>query len=195
MVWIEQHPKVAEPPFAIEPLAPTHDRAVFVCREPKLTAYLTGQDVWREIANQTATVYVCADARGVVWGYFTLSAHAIPRIDLLSSTYSPDWQNLPKRQLGNIYRAFPHEQIGATLLSRLAIHQIMQGTGFGQALMTKMLEKVWEGSQLVASRVLVLDAKNEKLIDVYKQYGFQLLSHHDRRMFMLMETVRQFAKT
>jgi GNAT superfamily N-acetyltransferase len=192
MVWIEPHPRVAEPPFTIEPLAPNHDRAAFLCLEPKLTEFITGQAAWREQTNGTSTVYVCIDAKGVVWGYFTLNSFSIARADLLTATYGPEWEQMPKRKLGDVYRAFPRDQIGATMLGRVAVHKMMQGSGFGAALMTKMLEKVWEGSQVVASRVLILDAKNDKLVDVYTQYGFQLLSTEDRRMFMLMETVKKF---
>ncbi|MBF9239422.1 hypothetical protein I2I05_18665 [Hymenobacter sp. BT683] len=111
---------------------------------------------------------------------------------MLAAEYGPEWQQLPKRKLSDIYRAFPHDRIGCTMLGRVAAHNIMRGTSFGVALMTKMMEKVAEGSQIVASRFLVLDAKNDKLVDVYKEYGFQRLSDEDRRMFMHMETVKKF---
>lgn len=198
MVWIEPHPRVAEPPFIVEPLAPTHDRAAFFCREETLTEYITGPKAFRDIANYSATVYVCVDKNQVVWGYFTLHSFSITRNELLSSLYGSDWENpttsKERRQLGAWHRAFPHPVVSATLLGKIAAHQILRGTDFGEGLMTKMLEKVWAAAQLVASRVLVLDAKNGTLVGLYHGYGFQLLSSEDRRMFMLMDTVKQFAE-
>ena len=78
-----------------------------------------------------------------------------------------------------------------TLLGKLAAHQLLQGTGFGQALILQMLEKVWAGAQVTASRALVLGAKNDTLARIYQGYGFELLSSQDRRMFMLMDTIKQ----
>ena len=198
MAWIEPHPPVAKPPFTIEPLAPNHDRAAFFCREPTLTDYKTGPKAFRDMANYSAVVHVCVDTEKVVWGYFTLHNYSILRHDLLSSLYGPDWENptdrAGKKLLGDLRRAFPYPEVSVTLLGKLAGHQLLRGSGFGNALMTQMLEKVWEGAQLTASRALVLDAKNDNLVQLYKDYGFQLLSTQDRRMFMLMDTIRQFVE-
>ena len=195
MVWIEQHPRVAEPPFTVEPLAPTHDRAVFYCREPTLTEYITGPKAFRDIANYSAVVHACVDTKQVVWGYFTLHNYSISRHELLSSLYGLNWENPADRTgrklLGDLRRAFPYQEVNVTLLGKLAAHQLMKGTGFGQVLMMQMLEKVWAGAQLTASRALILDAKNDTLVQVYETYGFALLSTQDRRMFMLMDTIKQ----
>lgn len=198
MVWIEPHPQLAEPPFTVEPLAPIHDRAAFLCREPTLTEYITGPKAFRDVANFSAVVHVCVDVKKVVWGYFTLHNYSIPRHDLLSSLYGPDWENPTDRQgkkiLGDLRRAFPFPEVNVTLLGKLAAHHILKGTGFGRALMTQMLNKVWAGAQITASRALILDAKNDTLVQVYGDYGFELLSTHDRRMFMLMDTIKKFVE-
>lgn len=198
MVWIEPHPRIAEPPFIIEPLAPTHDRAAFLCREPALTDYITGPNAFRDVANFSAVVHVCVDVKKVVWGYFTLHNYSIQRHDLLSSLYGSNWENPTdkpgKRLLGDLRRAFPFPEVNVTLLGKLAAHNILKGTGFGRALMTQMLNKVWDGAQITASRALILDAKNDTLVHVYEGYGFRLLSTQDRRMFMLMSTIKQFVE-
>lgn len=195
MVWIEAHPSVAQPPFSVEPLALTHNCKAFVCREPALTEYLTNGKALRDIANFSTVVYVCVDAQQVVWGYFTLNNHSIPRHDLLCSLYGPEWESpknkTEKKLLGDLRRAFPYPEIGVTLLGRLAAHQLLKGTSFGKALMMEMLRKVWQAAQLTASRALVLDAKNDTLIRLYEEYGFVRMSESDRRMFLLMDTIRQ----
>ena len=195
MVWIEQHPGVAEPPFIIEPLAPNHDRAAFFCRESTLTDYILGPRAFKDMENFSAVVHVCVDMKQVVWGYFTLHNYTISRHELLSSLYGPDWENPTtrpdKKRLGDLRRQFPFSEVGVTLLGKLAAHQLLQGTGFGQALIMQMLEKVWAGAQVTASRALVLDAKNDTLVRVYQGYGFELLSSQDLRMFMLMDTIKQ----
>ena len=195
MVWIEDHPSVAQPPFVIEPLTPDHKRESFRCREPALTDYLTGSKVFRDLANFSTVVHVCADARQVVWGYFTLHNYTIQRHELLCSLHGPDWETptdrAVKRRLGELRRAFPYPEVGVTLLGKLATHQLLKGTGFGAALMLEMLKKVWQAAQLTASRALLLDAKNDTLVRVYEGYGFTLLSADDRRMFLLMDTIGQ----
>lgn len=198
MLWIDPHPEVAKPPFFIEPLEPTHVRADFFCREQSLTEYITGPKAFNDTSNHSATVYVCIDEKRVVWGYFTLHSYSIARHDLLSSLYGPNWDNpttpKEKRLRGGLHRSFAHPSINATLLGKIAIHQIKRGTDFGEMLMAKMLEKVWAGAQLVASRVLILDAKNDTLVGLYQQYDFKLLSSEDRRMYMLMDTIKQFVE-
>ncbi|WP_431247466.1 GNAT family N-acetyltransferase [Leifsonia xyli] len=130
-----------------------HDASAFDCG-------VAGMDSWlRENAEdaarrQTAVTWVWAAGRRVV-GYYALSAHKLARDDV-------------PRSIG---RGGPVE-IPAVLIGKLALDGSLRGDGLGGTLLADALTRVLLATQVVAARVVVVDALNEKIATFYEQHGF-----------------------
>lgn len=84
-----------------------------------------------------------------------------------------------------------YERIGATLLGRLARDLTFKGQGVGELLLLDALKRALEMSRLIASAAVVVDAKNEKAHQFYRQFGFIPFPDSANRLFLPMATVEQ----
>jgi GNAT superfamily N-acetyltransferase len=187
---VEQPPVVASLHRTIEPLGPNHDRAAFSCLDEDLTKYFCGERALREALNNDASVYVCSVGGTQVLGFFTLSSAAISRDELCRGLYGNGWKD-DKKFFNKGINKFPYPSINATILGRLSIHADMKGKGFGEELIVRALEVAYKGSLVIASKVVILDAKNPKVASIYAGLGFKALPDSDKKMYMLMDTVKQ----
>jgi GNAT superfamily N-acetyltransferase len=92
----------------------------------------------------------------VVVAYYALTGHRLVRDDL------------PK----SIGRGSPAE-VPAVLLARLAIDATLQGQGLGGALLADALTRVVAATELVAVRLVVVDAAHEDAARFYEHHGFR----------------------
>jgi predicted GNAT family N-acyltransferase len=67
----------------------------------------------------------------------------------------------------------------------------MKGQGFGEELIVRALEIAYKASSIVASKMVILDAKNEKVASIYAELGFLQLPDSESRMYIMMDTVKQ----
>lgn len=190
MVLIK-HPLGAASTLTIEPLAPAHDRAAFVCLDQSLTDYITGGKCLKDVAENNASVYSCVDEENKVLGFFTLSSGGISRESVARALYGNNWQARKKRDIHDIYRKFPYDMIGVTVLGRLAIHSSLKGHNFGPAFIAHALRIAAENSAIVSSKMVFLQAKNERVEAIYQQMGFINIPETERQMFMQMDTIKQ----
>jgi len=154
--------------FHFEPLNPEHDREGFRCGEPALDAYLQRQ-ARQDISRNLARVYILTDDSKTVSGFYSLSATAI------------DPTSLPT----HIARKLPHFGIPATLLGRMAVDVRMQGRSLGNLILVSALRMALEGSRIVGSWAVVVDAKPNAR-DFYLRHGFQPFSEDPDRLFLTM---------
>jgi GNAT superfamily N-acetyltransferase len=121
-----------------------------------------------------STVWVCAEESGAVAGFFTLTNHVISGVDL------------PEKDSGGL------ETSPATLIGKLAVRRDLRGQGFGSLLVQHAVECAVQGSDFVASRLIYLDAGNDKLRNWYTEHSFKSLSDvTPLRMYMKMSTARR----
>jgi ribosomal protein S18 acetylase RimI-like enzyme len=157
-------------PFRLEPLG-KHDRKSFRCGNVELDTYLqtrASQDVKRHLA--ACHVLVEADTDRVA-GFFTLSAAAIPIVEL------PQAQ---RQKLGR-YPAVPAARIG-----RLATSTAFQGQGLGTAMLVKAM--ACAAASPVACFALLVDARDETAVKFYERHGFIRFASRPLSLFIPVAT-------
>ena len=169
-----------ESEYRIELLSPSHDRAAFRSGVLELDEYLhhqAGQDARRKIAAP----FVLVDVRGLILGYYTLSAYSI-RLDALPNVIS---KRLPRYPL-----------IPATLLGRLAVSAACRGQRLGRFLLMDALHRSWRNTTEVASVGVVVEALDDAARSFYLHHEFIPLLDHPSRLFLAMATIeRSFRAT
>jgi len=162
----------------IEPLGVSHDRGGFDCGVEPLNAYLR-QVARQHMAKDVARTYVLVDedskAPKPLLGYFTLAI-----CQVLAEDVPPKWaKKLPAN-------------IPAIRLGRLAVAKSRQGAGLGKSLLVEAIDKAARVSELTAGIGLFVDAKDAEAAAFYAKFGFQALPGRPLKLFLPMETVRQF---
>ena len=84
-----------------------------------------------------------------------------------------------------------YEQIGATLLGRLARDLTYRGKGVGELLLADALKRALVMSRQIASAAVVVDAKDQKAHRFYKDFGFIPFPESEKRLFLPMATIEQ----
>ena len=164
--------------FVIEPFDKRkHDRTAFSCEHAALVTYLK-QQANQDIKKHVAAVFVLTPDGRTIAGYYTLSQYAVELDDIPLELREK--LNLPK-----------YQQIGATLLGRLARNLEFKKQGIGELLLMSALEKALHHSKSIGSAAVVVDAKDEQAKKFYQRYGFIELPDHPSRLFLPMETIAQ----
>jgi hypothetical protein len=132
-----------------------HDRNVFYNRDHDICKFLKERANKEHKLNISDTyVLVVDDVRTAILGYFTLSLNSV----LLSTLPQTLAKKLPK------YKSF-----GTVLLGRMGRDENLTEKGFGSfVLRGAMVESLKRGSFYA----LEVNAKNDKLSDYYKTFGF-----------------------
>lgn len=84
-----------------------------------------------------------------------------------------------------------YEQIGASLLGRLARDLAYKGKGVGELLLVDALKRSLALSRQIASAAVVVDAKDEKAHKFYQDFGFIPFPESQKRLFLPMITIEQ----
>jgi GNAT superfamily N-acetyltransferase len=158
-----------------ERLDTRHDRASFDSGTPELDYYLknqAGQDIRR---NLTSICVLIEDSRRII-GYYAISQASLT-VDEFPDNVS---KKLP-----------PKRNVPCTLLGRLAVDQHYRGQGYGRALLFHALKKAAMISLDVASYAVIVDAKDMKAKEFYKQHGFLELKNQPMRLFMPIRGIRE----
>jgi len=104
----------------------------------------------------------------MVAGYYCLSA---------SSLRSEDAPGALKRNMPN--------PIPVILIGRLAVDGRFIGHGLGASLLQDAVLKSVEAARLVGARALLVHALNESAEGFYRKFGFVLMPHGTRVMYLL----------
>ncbi|HEU5408469.1 MAG TPA: GNAT family N-acetyltransferase [Nitrospira sp.] len=162
-------------PLRIEPLGGSHDRAAFSCGSAPLDRYLQTQ-ASQAVEKKLAAVFVLTEDGKTILGYYTLSSYVLKLTDI------PEAIAKKLTKMGDV---------PATLLGRLARSSGVKGKGFGPILLADALKRAFLGSADIASWAVVVDAKDQKAIDFYKENGFIELPNTPNRLFLPMSSIRQ----
>lgn len=150
-------------PFVSEELNQVHQLDAFDSGEAALDNWLRRYARHAQ-AMQTARTFVWHRGHGVVVAYFSLAAHLVARAELP-----------PK-----IGRGAP-DTIPAVLLARLALQRDLQHQGLGGEPLTDALARAVAASRLVAARVVVVDAIDERAAAFYEHHGFTRVAGNPNR--------------
>ena len=161
-----------EPAPAIEPLGPHHDRAAFCCGELALDLYLQRQ-ASQDIRRRVAQVFVAlGDSPEKIAGYYSLSAASFERDELPPASA----------------KRLPHYPVPAAILGRLAVDGSSQGQGLGETLLLDAIHRIIRASATIAIHAVIVDAKGDRAVAFYEQYGFRAFPDERHRLFLPLET-------
>ena len=149
-----------------------HHKDDFFCGEPTLDLYFK-QYAAQDQKRRVAAVFILADAKKQIKGYYSLSSTNIASDDLPEKIL----KRLPK-----------HPYQPATLLGRLAVDQRYQRQRVGETLLLDALYRSTASSQEFGSIAVVVEALNSEAIDYYKHYGFIPFSNQTK-LFLPMQTI------
>lgn len=121
---------------------------------------------------------VAESAPTVIAGYYTLSSFSIEVADLPESLQ----KKLPR-----------YPRLPATLLGRLARDARFPGTG--HLLLMDAMARAYRQSGQIASLAVVADAKDDRALQFYRKFGFELLGHSANRVFLPMATIEQLVRS
>jgi GNAT superfamily N-acetyltransferase len=155
------------------PLNASHKRESFTCGNTSLDDYLHKQ-AKQDIKRRLTACFVMAGEKGVIKGYYTLSADRIPRKDLPEAML---------KKMPPAYTGLP-----VTLLGRLAVDHRYQGQGIGKALLLDSLKRAVDASSNVGSMAVIVDPFDKEAEVFYAAFDFIRLPVSGR-MFLLMKTI------
>ena len=163
------------PSYRIESLKASHDRAAFRCGVPELDNYLhrqAGQDARKKVAAP----FVMLDQKGLIAGYYTLSAYSVRLRELPQSVA----KKLPRYPL-----------LPATLVGRLAVSTEHRGRNLGRLLLMDALHRSWKNTAEVASVGVVVEALGDSARAFYRRHEFIPLVDHPNKLFLAMATIEK----
>lgn len=143
----------------------------FTCGDDDMDAWLHGTARTATKAG-TAAVTVCVHRDDGVVGFFAMASREIRGVDV------------SRNASGGL------ERIPATLLARLGLSAPLRGNGVGADLLLEALRVAVFASEAVGSRLIVVDAKNERLASWYEDLSFIRTRNNQLRLYMKMSTAR-----
>lgn len=156
-------------PVAIEPLGKQHERAKFTCGQTELDDWFrrrASQDDRRNVAR----VFVAVDDVLGVVGFYSLSSFTL------------SLENLPEA----IARKLPrYDAIPAALIGRLARDEKARGQRIGELLLADAIRRILSAGKTLAVFAIVVDAKDERAVRFYEEFGFRAFPLQPSRLFLL----------
>lgn len=160
------------PPSPVQRLTEQHDRASFACGREPLDEWLQRHALAADRMDSARTFVVCR-ARRVI-GYYSLVMGAVER------------EEPPAR----LVRGMPSYPVAMVLLARLAIDVTEQGSGLGPSLLADGLARAVHAGEVVAARLVVVDALDEQAADFYRRFGFVPAPEHPLRLYRRIKDIR-----
>lgn len=123
-----------------------------------LDRYLRAQ-ASQDMRRRANGVFVLVEPErpGVVLGYYTLCATALPQGDVPAAAR----KHVPRYPL-----------VSATLIGRLAVAEAQQGQGLGAILLADAVRRAYASASTIGSSMLVVDALDERAGAFYEGHGF-----------------------
>lgn len=147
----------------------------FECGEASMDGWC--KNARKSHKSNLSTVWVCPDSHGAIAGFFTLSSHTVR---------ASQWEGTAAKDDGGVAVS------PATLLGKIAIRRDLRKQKLGSILLLQAAATAVRGSEFSSSRLLVLDAANDKLCIWYKGHNFKSFSESNPlAMYMKMSTAKK----
>ena len=88
-------------------------------------------------------------------------------------------------------RGMPRHPIPTILIARLAVDQQHQGRGLGSRLLSEVLRRAVQTSDVVAARLVVVDAIDDRAAAFYRPWGFIDIPENPHRLFRKISDIRR----
>jgi GNAT superfamily N-acetyltransferase len=155
------------------PLAAEHDVSSFDCGTPELDKWLSNYALASHKADLARTWVLVEDDR--VIGYFSLvMGHVRP-------------EDAPQK----LVRGVPRYPVGMVLLARLAVDGSAQGRGLGADLLAHTLVLACRAGEVVAARLVAVDAIDEQAAAFYRRWGFVPVPEQPLTLYRRIKDIRR----
>jgi GNAT superfamily N-acetyltransferase len=155
--------------IVIERLGKHHDRASFTCGQAELDDWFQRRASQDERRNITRVFVAHDDVQGLV-GFYSLSSFTL------------SFEDIPEE----IARKLPrYDAIPAALIGRLARDERVRGGGTGPLLLADAIRRILGVGKTLAVFAIIVDAKDERAVAFYENFGFRQFPLHPSRLFLL----------
>lgn len=164
--------------FDFHPISETDNVLKFNCEEKSLDDFLKKSALIDQNRRLSATTVAIKekDELNKVVGYYTICPTEVKP------------KNLSLKQI----RGLPKERaISGILLCRLARDLNFKGTTLGQELLIHCLKKCYHISSELGGYVVIVDAINERVAELYEEYGFKQFREKPLQLAIKMSEIRK----
>lgn len=162
-------PPTSPDELVIETICLRHEVREFRCGEQKLEDWLRRNARKNTLCGYGRTFVAVKPGCPRVWAFFTLAASHVEA----TTVSAPD---APK-------------MVSVVRLGRLAVQDGIQNIGIGRMIMGKALEYAAEAAERIGIHAMVVDAKNDGLIEFYRKQGFVSVIGEPRTMYLPLALV------
>lgn len=152
-----------------------HDRTNFDCNEPSLNKYLQTIARQHDALDLSRTFVMTTDKDDPnIIGYYTLTTCHI------------DISSVPE----SLRKKYSSQGIQGALIGRLAINKNNQNQGLGTNLLMDAMNRIVQSSFGIPYPLIVIDPKNSRVKEFYREFGFEEISPGDNRMYIRLSEVK-----
>lgn len=159
-------------PFRLERLDEQHEVNSFESGNADLNGWFYRHALAAQQMDSARTFVLTR--QGQILGYFSLTMGSVLRAEAPAK----------------LVRGLPSYPVGMVLLARLAVDRSQQGRGFGARLLAEALRKSVAAGEVVAARLIVVDAIADNAVRFYQRHGFIPAPEHPHRLYQRMKDVR-----
>ncbi len=160
------------PRVLLERLDAPHDVTTFNSGNEDLDRWLQRHALAAQRMDSARTFVAIRTGR--VIGYFSLTMGSVLRAEAPAK----------------LVRGMPAYPVGMVLLARLAVEGSHQGKGVGAMLLAEALRRAVAAGEVVAARLIVVDAVDDSAAAFYQRYGFIRTPENPLRFYRRMKDVR-----
>jgi GNAT superfamily N-acetyltransferase len=154
-------------------LAADHDLSGFQCGDERLDSWLRDHALASQRADIARTYLMLEDETAVAY------------ISLTTGSIRP--ASAPKRYA----RGMPRRPLPTILIARLAVDRRYQDNRIGRRLLAEALRRAVQASDVVAARLVVVDAIDDRAAAFYRRWGFVDVPENPRRLFRKISDIRR----
>lgn len=163
---------MSDPPVRLERLDGRHDLTTFECGRVDLDNWLRRHALAAQQMDSART-FVLTRERTVL-GYFSLTMGSVLRAEAPAK----------------LVRGMPSYPVGMVLLARLAVDSTGQRQGLGALLLAEALRRAVAAGEVVAARLVVVDAIDGDAVSFYRRFGFLPAPDNPTRLYRRMKDIR-----
>jgi len=149
-----------------------HKTKNFNCGNEALNLFLQ-QFAAKQQKKWVGRTFVAINNDHHILGFYTLSAGSVQH------------QDAPE----HLRKGLPKYPIPTATLGRLAVHEQYQGKGLGHLLLKDALIRILFAAQELGIVAIIVDAKDKKSAEFYKNYGLIEFPDKPLKLFMQLETI------
>jgi GNAT superfamily N-acetyltransferase len=165
--------------YVLEPLGKQHQREGFNCGNAVLNEFLCHYARQQSDAGANKTYVIrSAPLPEQVCGFYSLSAGAV------GFSEAPD----------SLKKKLSRYPIPVARLGRLAVDQQWQGQGLGGLLLLDALRRTARIASELGIVAIIVDAKDERAVRFYEQYGFMRFSAASRQLYLTVKAIAKLFK-